>query len=85
MPALASASCLHAGDCFAGNSQVVVQGRPEATVAIRDVRVGDHVMCFEGGSDLLTPGAPRWCQVQGFVSDRAAVHVPLACQNCRAM
>jgi hypothetical protein len=63
----------HAGTtfttCFSGDSKVVVQGRRDP-VAIRDVRVGESVMCFEGGADLSTPGAPRWCTVRSFVSQQ---------------
>lgn len=42
-------------------------------MAIRDVRVGDSVMCFEGGSDLATPGLPRWCTVRSFVSSLCTI------------
>jgi hypothetical protein len=53
--------------CFSGASKVVVREAAEP-VAIRGVRTGQHVLCFEGGADMTTPGAARWCEVGSWVS-----------------
>jgi hypothetical protein len=53
--------------CFSGETKVVVQGVKEP-VQLQDLRVGQHVVCYDGGVDMLAPGAPRWCEVNNFVS-----------------
>lgn len=53
--------------CFSSNTRVVIQESP-VPVAIRDVEVGQHLLCFDGGDDMLAPGVARWCEVKNFVS-----------------
>jgi len=55
-----------APSCFSGNSKVVIKEADEP-VAIRDLRIGDHVLCVDGGDDLMTPGSGHWCPVMNFV------------------
>lgn len=54
--------------CFSGDSKVVTRESSEP-VAMRDLRIGEHVLCYEGGPDLMAPQAERWCEVKNFVSD----------------
>jgi len=42
-------------------------------VAIRDLRVGDHVLCVDGGDDLMTPGSAHWCPVMNFRAEDETV------------
>lgn len=53
--------------CFSSKTRVVIQESP-VPVAIRDVEVGQHLLCFDGGDDMLAPGAARWCELNSFVS-----------------
>lgn len=65
------AQCL-APSCFSGNSKVVIKEADEP-VAIRDLRIGDHVLCVDGGDDLMTPGSGHWCPVMNFARAEEAV------------
>jgi hypothetical protein len=56
-----------AGGCFSANTKVVIQESP-VPVPIRDVELGQHLLCFDGGDDMLAPGAARWCELNNFVS-----------------
>jgi hypothetical protein len=70
-----SHACLPAGiiiaSCFSAATKVVVRGK-EAPMAMRDLCVGQEVLCFNSGPDMHTPGAPAWCEVKNFVSLRPA-------------
>lgn len=48
-------------------TKVVVRGKVDP-VNMEHLRVGDHVLCVDGGEDLLTPGSTQWCEVMNFVS-----------------
>jgi hypothetical protein len=68
---LACMFCSAGISCFSAATRVVVRGA-EQPVAMRDLRVGQAVLCFDSGPDMHAPGAPAWCEVKNFVSGPAS-------------
>lgn len=55
-------------------------------VAVRDLQVGQHVLCYEGGLDMSTPGSSAWCEVKNFfLSDDGTVYPDMVRLTVRAV
>lgn len=52
--------------CFSGDTLVHIQGQSNP-IPIRDLRTGQHVMCFNTTEDLRVPKNVSYCKVMNWV------------------